>query len=219
MTPTLAGRLPFRTPDPARLADSAGAASARTLLTMMEAHDPATAAHMDRVGELAGQIGCRLGLEPQLLIWLELGGRLHDIGKLAISPAVLRSSAALPPLEQHRMRRCPVIGEQLVRMLPLAPAVARIVRQHAERLDGSGQPDGLRGAEIDLPARVVAVADAFDAMTSPRPYRLLLSPDAALARLVSEAGSLWDAEVVAALVAYLNTEPSFGRAMEAERAA
>lgn len=177
--------------------------AAATLLAMIAAHDPATAAHLARTGRLAAGIGRALGLAEDAVALLRWAGRLHDIGKLAICPAVLRAADPLSPLETHRMRRQPVVGAILVAPLPGGAALAPIVRWHRERLDGSGGPDGLIGAEIPRAARVVAVADAFDAMTSPRPYRVLRSPVAAIAQLRADAGRRWDAEVVAALAASL----------------
>lgn len=179
------------------------AAAATDLLTMMAAHDPATAAHLDRVGVLARRIGASLCLAGDELALLEWAGRLHDIGKLTISPAVLRAVGSLSPLETHRLARQPLVGALLVKPLPCGPQLAPVVRWHRERLDGSGNPDGLIGTAIPLAARVVAVADAFDAMTSPRPYRVLLSPAAAIARLYANAGRFWDGEVVAALAGSL----------------
>lgn len=176
------------------------AGAAGELLAMMAAHDPATAAHLDRVGTLARRIGGAMGFagdELELLAW---AGRLHDIGKLTICPAVLRAPGPLCLLEAHRMARQPVVGALLVKPLPGGPALSPIVRWHRERLDGSGDPDGLVGAEIPLAARIVAVADAFDAMTSPHPYRVLLSPPAAIAKLSADAGRLWDGEVIVALL-------------------
>jgi HD-GYP domain-containing protein (c-di-GMP phosphodiesterase class II) len=182
---------------------AAAQAAITTLIAMMQHHDPATAAHMERVGALAARIAEQLGCNPALCDQIALGGRLHDIGKLAIAPSVLHSPASLPPLEQHRMQRHPVIGEHLTSILPLPPLVVSIIRRHHERLDGSGYPDGLTAADSDLPARIVAVADAFDAMTNPRPYCPLRSPQEALAVLHAEAGIVWDAEVVAALATVL----------------
>lgn len=182
------------------------AGAAAELLRMIYAHDPATAAHLELVRTLSWRIGQTLGLGGEELALLGWAGRLHDIGKLTISPAVLRDPGHLSPLEEHRMARQPLVGALLVKPLPGGPQLAPIVRWHRERLDGSGNPDGLVGAEIPLAARIVAVADAFDAMTSPRPYRMLLSPAAAIARLNADAGRLWDAEVIVALADSLDLE-------------
>jgi HD-GYP domain-containing protein (c-di-GMP phosphodiesterase class II) len=165
------------------------------LLAMMQAHHPATAAHMRRVGDLAAQLGDALGLGEGAIDRLRWGGRLHDIGKLAICPATLDRLGPLSPLEEHQLDRCPAVGAQIAQLCLADPAVLPIIRLHRERLDGSGVPHGLLGTEIPLLARVVVVADAFDAMTSPRPYQLLRAPQAALAELAAGAGRLWDAEV------------------------
>lgn len=188
------------------------AAAAAELLQMMADHDPATAGHLDRVGALTRRIGEGLGFTGDGLELLEWAGRLHDIGKLTIAPAVLRAAGSLCSLEAHRMARQPLVGALLVKPLPCGAQIAPIVRWHRERLDGSGNPDGLVGAGIPLAARIVAVADAFDAMTSPRPYRVLFSPAVAIARLRVDAGRLWDGEVVTALADSLSVgEGSGGR--------
>lgn len=114
------------------------AAAATELLRMMADHDPATAAHLDHVGVLARRIGETLGLSADELDLLEWAGRLHDIGKLTISPAVLRAPGALSPLEAHRQARQPLVGALLVKPLPGGSQLAPIVCWHRERLDGSG---------------------------------------------------------------------------------
>jgi HD-GYP domain-containing protein (c-di-GMP phosphodiesterase class II) len=170
------------------------------LLAMMEAHHAVTAAHMRRVGDLAAQLGCELGLGGDAIDRLRWGDRLHDIGKLAIGPATLDRLGPLSPLEEHQMARCPAVDAQIAQLCLADPAVLPIICLHRERLDG-GVPHGLLGAEIPLLARVVAVADAFDTMTSPRPYQLLRVLQAALAELAAGAGRRWDADAVAALAA------------------
>lgn len=184
--------------------------AAAELLAMITTHDRATATHLDRVGALATRIGQALTLPEAELALLRWAGRLHDIGKLTISPRVLRAAEPLSPLEAHRMARQPLVGALLVKPLPAGPVLAPIVRWHCERLDGSGNPDGLIGTEIPLAARIVAVADAFDAMTSPRPYRVMLCPTTAIARLRADTGRLWDAEVIAALAANLGLRAGSG---------
>jgi putative two-component system response regulator len=162
--------------------------------------DPATAAHMQRSAEYALMIGQRLGLSAGMLAALRQGALLHDVGKIGVDAAILRKDGLLTEVEHEQMRQHPLIGEQIVWPLRLAVAVAPIVRSHHERWDGCGYPDGLGGDEIPLGARIVAVADTFDALTSPRAYCLACSNTSALNRLQAGAGSQWDARIVDALM-------------------
>jgi HD-GYP domain-containing protein (c-di-GMP phosphodiesterase class II) len=133
---------------------------------------------------------------------IRIGGELHDIGKIGTREAVLEKPGTLTDDERHQISQHPVLGERM--LAPLAresPAVLRIVRSHHERLDGSGFPDGLRGEDIPLEARIVAVADAFDAMTSERPYRDPRAPGEAVQELERVAGSQLDPGAVDAFTA------------------
>jgi HD-GYP domain-containing protein (c-di-GMP phosphodiesterase class II) len=136
-----------------------------------------------------------------LLDGIRLGGELHDIGKIGTSESVLHKPGRLTAEEFDQIHQHPLLGEQM--LSPLAqdsPDVLRIVRSHHERLDGRGFPDGLRGEKIPIEARIVAVADAFDAMTTRRPYRESRPPSDALAELRRVAGSQLDPEAVEAFV-------------------
>jgi HD-GYP domain-containing protein (c-di-GMP phosphodiesterase class II) len=194
------------------------AVTAQLLTQLMEAHDEATAAHMRRVGALASQLGQQLGMDGPSCARLRWGGQLHDIGKLAISPVALRRPGPLLPHERQRIAQHPQIGVFIVQPFPATDLVTPIIRAHHERVDGSGYPDGLVGAAIPLATQVVAVADAFDAMTNPRPYQALLSPQDALAAIRAQAGQLWDTTVVAALADCV-APPLAERAVGASRAA
>jgi two-component system, cell cycle response regulator len=123
---------------------------------------------------------------------------LHDVGKIAVPDAILDKPGALDPIEWSFMRRHPLIGERILLAAPALRPVARLVRSSHERWDGGGYPDGLRGDEIPLGARVVAVCDAFDAMTTERPYRQPITEDEALAELRRCAGTQFDPMVVEA---------------------
>jgi putative two-component system response regulator len=142
------------------------------LARALEAKDAYLRGHSVRVSRYSVETGRLLGLGDPELEQIRIGGELHDIGKIGTRESVLQKPGSLTADERHQISEHPVLGERM--LAPLAresPAVLRIVRSHHERLDGSGFPDGLRGDNIPLEARIVAVADAFDAMTSERPYR------------------------------------------------
>jgi HD-GYP domain-containing protein (c-di-GMP phosphodiesterase class II) len=130
---------------------------------------------------------------------------LHDLGKLAISPEILSKAGPLEPHEWDIVRTHPDRGAEILLQAPGLEGLAAAVRASHERWDGGGYPDGLAGREIPFAARVVAACDAFDAMIAERPYSPALSPDAAIAELVECAGSQFDPDVVATLVAELSS--------------
>jgi HD-GYP domain-containing protein (c-di-GMP phosphodiesterase class II) len=141
-------------------------------------------------------LGEQVGLSEPQLDTLYRGGMLHDIGKLGVPDAILLKPGVLDEVETAVMRRHPVIGEQIVSPLRSAASLRGIIRHHHEHVDGSGYPDGLRADEIPLPARIVAICDAFDALVSARPYRAGRTIRAAIAELQRGAGQQWDAELV-----------------------
>jgi putative two-component system response regulator len=151
----------------------------------------------------ASAIGERLGLPGDELTTLRYGALLHDVGKVGVDEAILRKAGPLTPAEYRMMQQHTIIGEQIVQPLHLAHGVAPIVRHHHERWDGSGYPDRLSNEAIPLGARIVAVADAFDAMTTQRPYNQVISFDEAMTRLCAGVGIYWDARIVAVFVAWL----------------
>jgi putative two-component system response regulator len=124
------------------------------------------------------------------------GAVLHDVGKIGVAETILQKPSGLSQAEWTEMRRHPSIGATIVEPLQLGQLVAPIIRHHHERWDGLGYPDGLRGLAIPLGARIVAVADAFDAMTHDRPYRVAQSVDHAVAELQAEAGHQFDGDIV-----------------------
>ncbi len=154
-----------------------------SLALTVEARDPYTEGHCERLASYAVALGAALGLSKDDLGALNRGGFLHDVGKIGISDALLLKDEQLTPWEYEQVKQHPVIGERLLGDLRSLAPVRPIVRHHHERLDGSGYPDGLRGAEIPLLAHVVSIVDAFDAMTTPRPYRTAMAPHAACAEL------------------------------------
>ncbi|HWP36954.1 MAG TPA: HD domain-containing phosphohydrolase [Gemmatimonadales bacterium] len=171
----------------------------QTLVHALEAKDPYTQGHSARVAAYAGAIGRALGLpEPDLQV-LELGAELHDIGKIGVRESVLRKEGRLTRDEYEHIMSHTVIGARILDpLLKHEPQAIAIVRSHHERLDGSGLPDGLRGEQIPLMARIVTVADSFDAMTSSRPYRPALPVEHALTELLTRSGDQFDPAVVAA---------------------
>src|SRR6185312_6701668 len=172
------------------------------LARALEAKDAYTRGHSIRVSQYAVGTARCLGFDGSSLDGIRLGGELHDIGKIGTREAVLHKPGTLTDDEFRQISEHPALGERM--LLPLAhesPQVLSIVRSHHERLDGRGFPDGLCGDEIPIEARIVAVADTFDAMTTERPYRDSRPPDAAVDELRRVAGTQLDPEAVEAFVA------------------
>jgi putative two-component system response regulator len=167
------------------------------LARTVEAKDAYTEGHLRRLERYAEEIGKRMGMDGEALVALRYGALLHDVGKVGVDEIIIRKGGPLTPAEYRVMQQHPVIGERIVQPLRFASGVGPIVRHHHERWDGRGYPDGLAGEAIPLGARIVAVADAFDAMTTQRPYNCALGIDEAIERLRSGAGVYWDPQVVA----------------------
>jgi diguanylate cyclase (GGDEF)-like protein len=176
--------------------------AAKNLVRFVDARDPSTASHSEIVSTLAEAIGTQLGLEPETIEQLRLGGLLHDLGKIGLPDAILRAPRSLTPDEYAIVRRHPEFGRALLDGLGIEPVDVWVLHHH-EHWDGSGYPDKLAGEEIPLGARIILVADAFEAITADRPYRAARSPQAALAELRDNAGSQFDPDVVAALERHL----------------
>lgn len=167
-----------------------------SLAAAVEAKDALTKRHTHRVGEAARHLGQRLGLPESDLDTLYRGGVLHDIGKIGIPDAILHKQGRLDLEEWDHMRAHTSIGEGIVRPLRSGSDLLPIIRHHHEHFDGNGYPDGLRGHEIPLGARIVSVCDAFDALVTDRPYRDGRSVEDATATLIEGAGTQWDPELV-----------------------
>lgn len=180
---------------------SAYVGAIRALALALDARDPYTAGHSERVSALSVAVGRQLGLPEDQLDILRLGALLHDIGKIGISDAVLRKPGALTPEEFEIIQEHPTVGARILRSVPFLAPHLPIVEFHHERPDGQGYPHRLRGDEIPMLARIVHVADAFDAITSARAYRPARGSADALGELWRHAGSQFDAEVVQALSA------------------
>lgn len=177
--------------------------SIRAFAAMLDARDPYTAGHSERVSALAVLMGRQLNLDETDLEVLRLGALLHDIGKIGVSDAILRKPAALTVEEYEQLKRHPSIGAHVLRQVPfLAPHIP-IVELHHERPDGRGYPLGLSGDDIPLAARIVHVADAFDAITSARAYRPARDPEAAITELQRHSGTDFDPEALEALLAVM----------------
>jgi putative two-component system response regulator len=162
------------------------------LARTVEARDAYTDRHLWRLAEYSKAMASALGCSPEEARYAWYGGLLHDIGKIGIDPHVLGKPGALTREEFTEVKRHPDIGATIVSSMRFAPIVAPIVRSHHERWDGGGYPAGLAGENIPLAARLVAVADSYDAMTTDRPYRNAIARDEAVRRLRAGGGEQWD---------------------------
>ncbi|MGQ0703406.1 MAG: HD-GYP domain-containing protein [Gemmatimonadales bacterium] len=166
---------------------------------MLEKKDGYTRGHSQRVSRYAVKTATLMGFSGMTLDQIRLGGELHDIGKIGTRDAVLHKPGPLTTVEFEEMKRHVLEGEEILEPLRRDhPLVLQIVRSHHERLDGSGFPDGLTNGAIPIVARIVAVVDAFDAMTTERAYRSPIHPAEALAEISRCAGLHFDRDVVAA---------------------
>jgi putative nucleotidyltransferase with HDIG domain len=171
----------------------------RALLDALADVDADTHSHSLEVAATAAALARKLGLTRAECAEVEIGGLLHDVGKLFLPRALLAKPGPLTRAERRLIRRHPEWGAVLVATIPGLGTVAEIVRLHHERPDGLGYPFGLACERIPIAARIVSVCDAYGAMTKPRPYRGLLTPDDALAELERHAGTQFDPDVVDAL--------------------
>jgi len=170
----------------------------KALAAALETRDRETHGHSERVVNFSLRLGRELNLRREDLRSLEFGALLHDIGKIGVPDAILHKPAQLSAEEWVKMRRHPFHGQQILKGIEFLEGASRVVGQHHEKWDGTGYPSGLRGEEIDLNARIFAVADAFDAITSDRVYRVGRSYEVAVAELEEFAGRQFDPAVVAA---------------------
>jgi putative nucleotidyltransferase with HDIG domain len=186
-SPSLANRLGPQNQNSIHLLDSI-----KALLQTLEARDHYTGQHSSRVTKIASHFGRTLGLSQGDLAAIKTAGLLHDLGKVGISDAILLKNGPLTQEECSIMRTHPVIGANIVRPLGLLPQEMEIILHHHERWDGRGYPYGLAEGEIPFLCRLVALADAFDALTSDRPYRSLFPVTAALEEIAAHAGTHFD---------------------------
>jgi len=171
---------------------------ASALARAVDAKDAYTHSHCETVSELCALIGHELGLEPDRVANLRTAGLLHDVGKIGIPDRILQKPEALTDEEFEVMKRHAQLGHEIV-MAAERPIEAGWILHHHERIDGAGYPDGLAGERIPLESRIILVADAFEAITADRPYRMHRSADAAMIELERNAGTQFDRECVAAL--------------------
>jgi response regulator RpfG family c-di-GMP phosphodiesterase len=178
-------------------------AGVQSLSAALEAKDPYTRGHSERVAQYSICLAREFGLSAELLRQIELGGRVHDIGKIGVREGVLNKTGPLTPEEYEHIMTHPVIGWRILApLLGDSPRSLNIVRWHHERFDGKGLPDRLGGQGIPLEARIVAAADTLDAITSDRPYRVSEKTlPGAVEELVHHSGTQFDPDVIAALVA------------------
>ena len=181
-----------------------------SLAAAVEAKDKYTEKHTHRVAETARHVGMKLGLPERALDALYRGGIIHDIGKIGVPDAILLKPGPLAGDEVRIMRAHTTIGESIVRPLRSGANLLPIIRNHHERFDGNGYPDGLAGRAIPRLARIVAVCDSYDALVTDRPYRKARSVDEAIATLADGAGKQWDPEVVEVLVGELSAISALG---------
>lgn len=170
----------------------------KALVQALETRDLETHGHSERVVTFSLRLGYELNLDKDALRDLELGALLHDIGKIGVPDAVLRKPAKLNDEEWNKMKLHPIHGQQILRNIGFLEGASRIVAQHHEKWDGSGYPAGVRGEEIDIGARIFAVVDAFDAMTSDRVYRKGCAYADAVEELERFAGTQFDPIIVEA---------------------
>jgi len=170
----------------------------KSLLIMadiIEARDPYTGGHVWRVSQFAKLLATKIGLTEDEIIKISIAAYLHDMGKVGIPDEILKKAEALTEAEFAIIKTHPSIGSRLLGNHPLAEMVSSAAKDHHERMDGKGYPNSLCGGQISLVARIVSIADAFDAMTSTRPYRKGMTVEQALRRLEESAGTQFDAEL------------------------
>lgn len=179
-----------------------------TLARSIEAKDPYTEGHCDRMARCAAALGARLGLPEAERVALRRAGIVHDIGKVAVPERILFKPGPLDDDERRIIEAHPLTGERICAPLKSFRQVLPIIRHHHEKLDGSGYPDGLDASQLPIASRTLPVADVFDALTTARPYREALSVDRAIAILREEVRKgWWDANVLNALEDLLRTQP------------
>ena len=178
--------------------------SIQAIAKIVEARDPYTAGHERRVAHLAVAIAEEMGLEPDRITALGMSGMIHDIGKIAVPAEILSKPTKLTPTEMTLIQVHPQIGYDILSEIDFPWPIAKTVLQHHERMDGSGYPQGLKGDEIILKARILAVADTVEAMATHRPYRPALGIDAALGEISRGKSIFYDLEVVEACLSQFN---------------
>jgi cyclic di-GMP phosphodiesterase len=176
------------------------------LALSIEAKDPYTEGHCDRLAESSEALAKRLSLSEEELIALRRGGIIHDIGKVAVPDQILLKPGPLTPEERKVMQRHTIVGAGICSPLKSFRSVVPIIRHHHEKIDGSGYPDGLKGDAVPLTARILQTVDIYDALTTDRPYRKAMTPDRAFALMREEVKKgWWDGALVDELEAMVQT--------------
>ena len=176
----------------------------RTLVAAIDAKDPYTKGHSERVTQTSIALARKLNLPEGEIDNIEYAALLHDIGKIGISDNILGKNSSLTDKEFDKIKEHPVMGAKIVEPVEFLKDSYKTVYHHHERYDGDGYPDGLKGEDIPISARIIAVADAYDAMGSDRPYRKKLNKDKILEELKDQSGKQFDPEVVKALISILD---------------
>jgi len=174
-------------------------ATLEALVNALEAKDPYLRGHSARVADLSATLASELGMPDEQVDQVRVAGRLHDIGKIGTRETVMNKQGPLTPEEYEHIKQHVVIGSQILAPLSHLGGVIDMVRSHHERWDGSGYPDGLRGADIPLGGRILAAAEVYDALSTSRPYQEKLTPEATLERMRDLAGSVIDPKIFEAL--------------------
>jgi putative nucleotidyltransferase with HDIG domain len=174
--------------------------TSQALAEAIEMRDPYTGGHTQRVMNYSIAIAEEMGLSREEIEKIRIAAILHDVGKIGIEDSILRKPSGLSDEELKKMMEHPQIGEEIVKKVSSLKEIAIIIRAHQERFDGRGYPDGLKNGEIPLPARIIAVADTFDAMVTDRPYRKGMSVNSALEELKKNKGIQFDPDVVDAFL-------------------
>ena len=177
------------------------------LSTALDIRDNMTHRHARRVARMAAVMAKEMGLDPEKVLEIEYAAALHDIGKIGVADSILRKAAPLDDEEWRDMRRHSELGYEILKGIDFLRVAAEIVWAHHERYDGKGYPRGLAGEEIPLGARVFGVVDAYDAMTSRRPYRQAMSREQACIEIASNAGTQFDSRVVDAFLVMIRRSP------------
>ncbi|PLW84190.1 hypothetical protein CWI75_02260 [Kineobactrum sediminis] len=173
-------------------------ATVNSIARLSELRDPYTSGHERRVGEMGAAIAVEMGLDQHTCMGLRIAGLLHDIGKIAVPAEILVKPGRLSGTEYALVKEHPEYGYSILKDVTFPWPVARVAREHHERMNGSGYPQGLKGEQISLEARIIAVADVIESMASHRPYRAGLGLAEALEEIERGSGTLYDAKVVAA---------------------
>jgi PAS domain S-box-containing protein len=176
----------------------------QAIVLTSETRDPYTAGHQQRVARLACAIAQEMGLSKEKIEVISIAGNLHDIGKISVPSEILSKPGRLSEMEMGLVKTHPQVGHDILKILELPWAICPIVLQHHERMEGSGYPAGLFGKDIELEARIMAVADVVEAMASHRPYRPALGIDKALEEITQGKGRIYDADVVDACLRLFN---------------